>query len=335
MATDSTASSQAAMLLRSCINEVRGKPQLADSLQIMLQLDQLLDTTGSSPTAHIAKPTTALPTLGTQWPSSRERPSRFSAPGKPFESAAELPLPGPPPRQPSTHERERERTATPAAPSHAATPPHETDALPPPPKRRSTPPTSRSPSPVRPSPVRSEGFNASPTPGAAAVWRPQASLARVTAQQMIGDAAQLDCRVARVGPTLCVTGLPHRVSSRDLCRALPSQRKLAHIEVLPDKCAIIQFAGMQAALGCMLGLGNSLNRLGWRFSAMAFANHSFSASSAPTQRMFCIPLLDLRRILQTVAHVRGKVQDYSKKLWSFSLVIYSYRVVCNHSLCMV
>lgn len=287
MATDGTAASQAAMLLRSCINEVRGKPQLSDSLQIMLELDQLLDSKGPTPASDTVTPTsTALPTLGAQWPPVRERESRFSAPTKqlPFGSPE---LPGPPPRQQTGAQ---DSAATPAVPfPHVPASPHNSDALPPPPKRRSTPPMSRSPSPVRPSPVRSEGFNnnnnnSSPSPAAAAVWRPQPALARVTAQQMLGESGQLDCRAARVAPTLCVVGLPQRVSSRDLCRALPSQRKLAHIEVLPEKCAIVQFAGMQAAVGCLMGLGNSLHRLGWRFSAMGLAQHSFAASAAPTQR---------------------------------------------------
>jgi hypothetical protein len=281
MSADSTAASQAAMLLRSCINEVRGKPHLADSLQIMLELDQLLDATGPKTAPDTVTPSSAaLPALSTQWAPARERESRFSAPEKrPFDS---LELPGPPPRQ---HGAQDSVTTPRAAPSpHVPASPHNSGALPPPPKRRSTPPLSQSPSPGRPTPLRSDGYNASPTPTAAAVWRPQPALARVTAQQMLGERHQLDCRTARVSPTLCVVGLSQRVSSRDLCRALPSQRKLAHIEVLPEKCAIVQFSGMQAALGCLIGLGSRLTRLGWRFSAMGLANHSFSASSAPVQR---------------------------------------------------
>ena len=106
---------------------------------------------------------------------------------------------------------------------------------------------------------------------------------------MLGESGQLDCRAARVSPTLGLSGLPHRMSSRDLCRALPSQRELAHIEVLPEKCAIVQFSCMQAALGCLMGLGNSLNQLGWRYSAFGLAHHSFAVSAAPAQRAAPLP----------------------------------------------
>ena len=290
MATDNDAASQATMLLRSCINEVRGKPRLADSLRIMLELDQLLASTGSAPASDAMPPTSSvLPALGAQWTPVRERESWFSAPEQPPLHSPDLP--GPPPR-PAQHHTGAQNGADTSAPPppHVPMSPYNSDVLPPPPKRPSpTPPMSRSPSPVRASPARSEGYNASPTPAAAAVWRPQPSLAGVTAQQMLGESSQLDCRAARVSPTLCVVGLPQRVSSRDLCRALPSQRKLAHIEVLPEKCAIVQFAGMQAALGCLMGLGNSLNRLGWRFNALGLAHHSFAVSAAPTQRVPHLP----------------------------------------------
>lgn len=270
MKSEPEAAPQVAMLLQSCMKDMQQRGRLPESLHVMSELEmglRKLDPKLGTPIATAP----VQPIAG-----SRPTPSPVGLGKRDRRSAESSELPGPPPRL-----AHAPSLSTAPAYTQSQLPKEE---LPPPPKRRSTPRRSVTSSPQPPERRRT-------TPFLAHSWRSCPALANVTVHSLIGEIGNEDCRVSQVGPSICIHSIPQRAQSRDLVRTMYGTPKLAHAEVLPSHCGLLQFSSMVAAVSCLKSVGRALDRLGWRSAVSTFAAPEGTSESARVESMRLFPVL--------------------------------------------
>jgi hypothetical protein len=245
LSQDTQAASLVAQLLRSCLNEMRRKGGQPDALNVMSELDRIVQQAVSPSAPNSAA---SLPALNTATPGS---PPRFPGP-----SPSSVELPGPPPRRETGN----------AAPLPRL-PPRASNSMRPASRTRSASPHSGSASPLR-----SNTWAAGSSIGGS-IWRSSNAYATASLQDIIGDESLLDGRVARVAPALCISGLPARVSLKELQRAVSNCRRLLNVELHSSGRAIMQFSSMPAAISCFGMIRRVFDRIGWNAADVHFAAH--------------------------------------------------------------